>query len=191
MARRLGDEATFEDLARRNIATLEKRRFDRIVTADPHALHTIRNEYPVYGGHYAVEHHTTLLARLVKQGRLESRRRLEVPVTYHDPCYLGRYNDEYDSPRELLAGFAGDVREMERSGPRAMCCGWGGGAGYTDVTGERRIPDVRMEQINATGAATVAVACPNCAIMLEGVVPPRAEVADLAELLADAVEPEP
>lgn len=188
LARRLGDEATFEDLARRNIAVLENRNFDCIVTADPHVLQTIKNEYPACGGYYTVEHHTTLLARLVREGRIESRQRLDIPITYHDPCYLGRYNDEYDSPRDILAALGNDVREMERSGPRSMCCGWGGGASFTDIPGERRIPDVRMEQINATGAGTVAVACPNCAVMFEGVVPPRAEVVDIAELLADAVE---
>jgi len=187
LARRLGDEALFEEQARRNIATLERRRFDRIVTADPHALHTIGNEYPHYGGRYTVEHHTVLLARLLREGRLTPARRLSGALTYHDPCYLGRYNGEYGAAREILAAVAGDVREMDRAGPRSMCCGWGGGASYTDIPGKRRIPDVRMEQIRATGAQRVAVACPNCALMLEGVVQPRAEVTDVAEVLAEAV----
>jgi Fe-S oxidoreductase len=187
LARRLGDEAVFQDLARRNIAALQKRRFECIVTADPHALHTLRNEYPDLGGRFAVEHHTTLLARLVREGRLQPGKSAGISVTYHDPCYLGRYNREFDAPRELLAAVADDVREMPRSGPRSLCCGWGGGASYTDVPGKRRIPDVRMDQIRDTGAHTVAVACPNCAVMLEGVVPPRPRVADVAELLADAV----
>lgn len=188
LARRLGDETVFQDLARRNIATLQVRRFERVVTADPHALHTLRNEYPDLGGRYNVEHHTTLLARLVREGRLRPAKPVGVSVTYHDPCYLGRYNREYAAPRELLAAVADDVREMTRSGPRSLCCGWGGGASYTDIPGKRRIPDVRMDQIRATGAHTVAVACPNCAVMLEGVVPPRPRVADIAELLVEAVE---
>jgi Fe-S oxidoreductase len=186
LARRLGDEAGFEDLACRNIATLDGYRFDRIVTVDPHVLHTIGNEYPAYGGDYVVEHHTTLLARLLRQGRLPELKPGAAPLTYHDPCYLGRYNGEYDAPRELLRALGGELHEMDRSGPRSMCCGWGGGAGYTDVPGERRIPDLRMEQVRDTGAGTVAVACPNCAVMLEGVVQPRAGVSDIAELLADA-----
>lgn len=187
LARRLGDEATFENLVRRNIETLQRLDFERIVTADPHVLHTIGNEYPAYGGEFEVEHHSTFLARLVREGRLNPVKRHEASVTYHDPCYLGRYNNEYDAPRELIAGMSDDVREMDRSGPRSMCCGWGGGASYTDVPGKRRIPDVRMEQVNATGADTVAVACPNCAVMFEGVVSPRAEVTDIAELLAESV----
>lgn len=187
LARRLGDEATFEDLARRNIETLNRLDFDRIVTTDPHVLHTIKNEYPDYGGHFAIEHHTTVLARLVREQRLKPVKQHEAPITFHDPCYLGRYNKEYEAPRELLAAIGSDVREMQRSGPRSMCCGWGGGASYTDVPGKRRIPDVRMEQVRETGAQTVAVGCPNCAVMLEGVVQPRAEVTDIAELLAEAV----
>lgn len=187
LARRLGDEATFEDLARRNISTLNRLHFERIVTNDPHVLHTIKNEYPAYGGSFEVEHHTSFLARLVREQRLNPERRHETSVTFHDPCYLGRYNKEFEAPRELLAAIGSDVREMQRSGPRSMCCGWGGGASYTDVPGKRRIPDVRMEQVRETGAETVAVACPNCAVMLEGVVQPRAEVIDIAELLAESV----
>lgn len=191
LARRLGDEATFEDLARRNIATLNRLHFNRIVTTDPHVLHTIRNEYSPFGGQFEIEHHTALLARLVRERRLTPKKPASAPITFHDPCYLGRYNKEFEAPRELLAALGSDVREMQRSGPRSMCCGWGGGASYTDVPGKRRIPDLRMEQVCETGAQCVAVACPNCAVMLEGVVQPRAEVRDVAELLAEAVGVDP
>jgi Fe-S oxidoreductase len=109
-------------------------------------------------------------------------------VTYHDPCYLGRYSGEFSAPRALLDAIGAERVEMERSGMRSFCCGGGGGAPLTDVPGKRRIPDVRMEQARATGAATVAVACPNCAVMLEGVVGPRPDVRDVAELLAASVE---
>ncbi|MSP83033.1 MAG: DUF3483 domain-containing protein [Alphaproteobacteria bacterium] len=186
-ARRLGDEATFQALAKQVIATLAARRFDRIVTADPHALNSLRNDYPAQGGHYRVEHHTALLADLVAGGRITVTKPLAEAITYHDPCYLGRYNGEIAAPRRLLAAIAPHAREMERHGLRSFCCGGGGGAPLTDVPGTRRIPDLRMDQARATGAATVAVACPNCAVMLEGVVAPRPRVADIAELLAEAV----
>ncbi len=189
LARRLGDEATFQDLARRIIAALAARRFGRIVTADPHALNSLRNDYPALGGAYTVVHHTALLADLVAAGRLTIVRPLAEAITYHDPCYLGRYNGETAAPRRLLAAVTTDLREMERHGMRSFCCGGGGGAPLTDVAGKRRIPDVRMDQARATGATTVAVACPNCAVMLEGVVGPRPRVADVAELLAEAVAP--
>jgi len=187
LARRLGDEATFQQLARRNVATLAGVRFARILTADPHAFHCLRNEYPALGGRYEVVHHTALLAALVADGRLGPATRIAEAVTYHDPCYLGRYNGEIAAPRAVLGAAAADVREMARHGMRSSCCGGGGGAPLSDVPGRRRIPDVRMDMARETGAAVVAVACPNCAVMLEGVVGPRPRVADVAELLAEAV----
>ncbi len=187
IARRLGDEAIFQDLARRNIATLAKYRFARIVTADPHVLHCLKNEYPALGGHYEVVHHSMLLAELLAEGKLEPTRTLGGAVTYHDPCYLGRYNGEIAAPRAILDRLGVERREMERSGMRSSCCGGGGGAPLSDVAGKRRIPDIRMGQAKATGAETVAVACPNCAVMLEGVVGPRPVVADIAELLEAAL----
>jgi dimethylglycine catabolism B len=187
LARRLGDEATFQDLARRNIATLAKYRFERIVTSDPHVLHCLKNEYPAFDGRYQVVHHSTLLAELLATGRIKLSKSLGGSVTYHDPCYLGRYNGEFDAPRAVLDRLGIERREMERSGPRSSCCGGGGGAPLSDVTGKRRIPDIRMEHAKETGAATLAVACPNCAIMLEGVIGPRPAVADIAELLEAAL----
>ncbi|UEM03150.1 (Fe-S)-binding protein [Skermanella rosea] len=191
VARRLGDEATFQDLARRNVTTLRRYRFDRIVTADPHALHTLRNEYRPFGLDVPVVHHTAFLLDLLRDGRLKAETRLSESVTYHDPCYLGRYNGEIEAPRDLLDAIGVARVEMERSGLRSSCCGGGGGAPLTDVAGERRIPDVRMDHARATGAATVAVACPNCALMLEGVVGPRPQVAEIAELVLAATEPRP
>lgn len=189
IARRLGDEATFQDLARRNIAVLGGLSFKRIVTPDPHVLHSLRNEYPAFGGYYDVVHHTAFLAGLVKDGRLKLAPSAETrPVTYHDPCYLGRYNGETEAPRDLLRQLGIEVREMERSGLRSRCCGGGGGAPLTDIPGERRIPDIRMGDARETGAGVVAVACPQCTAMLEGVVGERPEVFDIAELVAASVE---
>ncbi len=187
LARRLGDEATFQRLAAQNIATLDRYDFNEIVTADPHVLQAIGREYPALGGHYKVRHHTTFLARLVVEGRLPAAAGEAMALTYHDPCYLGRYNGETEAPRHLLEHIGQRVTEMDKSGERSSCCGSGGGLAVTDIPGRRRIADVRMNHVAATGAETVAVACPHCATMLEGVVQPRAEVVDIAELLADAV----
>lgn len=187
VARRLGDDATFQSLAKRNIEVMNKYRFKRIVTTDPHAFHVLKNEYGDFGGHYEVLHHTTFINELVKQGRIQVGAHKGGTVTYHDPCYLGRYNGEYESPRELLAALGIQLAEMERSGFRSRCCGGGGGAPITDIPGERRIADMRMEDARATGAELVAVGCQQCTAMLEGVVEPRPEIKDIAELVADVL----
>ena len=184
-ARRLGDEATFQALAQRMIANFARFDFQRIVTPDPHVLNSLKNDYPALGGHFTVLHHSTLLAQLARSGQLQlgptpDRR----AVTYHDPCYLGRYNGEIQAPRDLLKAIGIDVREMERSGLRGRCCGGGGGAPLTDIPGKQRIPDIRIGDARATGAAIVAVGCPQCTAMLEGVVGDRPEVLDIAELVA-------
>lgn len=184
-ARRLGDEATFQRQAELVIAQLGGLQFKRILTADPHVLHSLKNEYPAYGGHYEVHHHTGFLAELVRQGQLtvnpggEDR-----AITYHDPCYLGRYNGETEAPRALLRALGIRVQEMERHGLRGRCCGGGGGAPLTDIPGMARIPDIRVDDARAIGAEVIAVACPGCTSMLEGSVAPRPEILDVAELLA-------
>lgn len=187
VARRLGDEATFQSLAKRNIATLSRYRFQHIVTCDPHSFHVLGNEYGELGGVYDVRHHSTYIAELLEAGRLELANWKGGSVTYHDPCYLGRYNGEYEAPRSVLKALGIEVKEMERSGFRSRCCGGGGGAPITDIPGERRIPDMRMNDVRETGAELVAVGCPQCTAMLEGVVDGPAEVRDIAELVADAL----
>src|SRR5882762_9937465 len=126
---------------------------------------------------------------LLVSGRLPVRgAALDGALTFHDPCYLGRYNGDIESPRQLLQAIGIVPVEMKRSGMRSSCCGWGGGAAFTDVPGKRRIPDVRIEHAREVAAQVVAVACPNCAVMLEGVVAPRPAVLDLAELVQRAVQ---
>ena len=189
VARRLGDEATFQSLAKRNLATLSQYRFNTLVTTDPHAFHCLRNEYNDFDSDaltgVEVLHHTTFLNRLVKEGRFTLDALQGANVTYHDPCYLGRYNGEYEAPRELLASLGIELKEMERSGYRSRCCGGGGGAPITDVPGEQRIADMRMQDVVEIGAELVAVGCQQCTAMLEGVVEPRPVVKDIAELLAE------
>ncbi|MES2259464.1 MAG: (Fe-S)-binding protein [Pseudomonadota bacterium] len=185
LARRLGDEATFQQLATNNIAQLGKLAFKHIVTPDPHVFHCLKNEYPALGGHYDVWHHSGVFAQLFKQRRIRLKDAPQSePLTYHDPCYLGRYNGEFDAPREVLKALGIAIREMERSREKGRCCGGGGGAPFTDIPGTTRIPDIRIHDARTVGANVVAVACPNCTAMLEGVVGPRPEVMELAELVA-------
>ena len=187
VARRLGDEATFQLLARRNIQTLSRYNFKRIVTCDPHSFHVLKNEYGAFDGKYFVQHHSTFMAELVERDVLTLKPHNGTSVTWHDPCYLGRYNGEYEAPRTVLRALGIEVREMQRSGFRSRCCGGGGGAPITDIPGRQRIPDMRMEDIRETGAELVAVGCPQCTAMLEGVVEPRPQIKDIAELVAEAL----
>jgi Fe-S oxidoreductase len=187
-ARRLGDEATFQALALQNIATLNQLSFKRILTADPHVLHSLKNEYPDFGGNFTVMHHTTFLAELANTGALKLGQSEEVrQLSYHDPCYLGRYNGEVDAPRILLRSIGLQVNEMERAGMQSRCCGGGGGAPLTDIPGKKRIPDIRITDAKQVGAEVLAVACPQCTAMLEGVVGDRPEILDIAELVASAM----
>jgi Fe-S oxidoreductase len=191
VARRLGDEATFQRMARRMISTLGALTFKRIVTADPHVMHSLRNEYRAFGVRYDVQHHSSLLAELMQSGKLSPKAQAALAdkrITYHDPCYLGRYNGETAAPRNVLKSIGIKVVEMERHGMRGRCCGGGGGAPLTDIAGKARIPDIRMSDARAVNADIVAVGCPNCTAMLEGVVGPRPEVLDVAELVAAALE---
>ncbi|MDE3737038.1 dimethylglycine demethylation protein DgcB [Pseudomonas resinovorans] len=187
VARRLGDEATFQQLAKRNIATLNQYRFKKIVSCDPHSFHVLKNEYGALGGQYEVQHHSTYIDELMQRGSLNLGQHKGGSVTYHDPCYLGRYNGEYEAPRNVLKAIGIEVKEMQRSGFRSRCCGGGGGAPITDIPGKQRIPDMRMVDIKETGAELVAVGCPQCTAMLEGVVAPRPEIKDIAELVADVL----
>ncbi|WP_159014507.1 DUF3483 domain-containing protein [Acidisoma sp. S159] len=191
LARRLGDEATFQVLAQATVAALSGRNFARIVTADPHALHCLAREYPAFGGVWQVVHHSVLLLSLVKSGSLELQPTGDRCVTYHDPCYLGRYMGEFDAPRRLLQAAGIHIVEMERARSRASCCGGGGGAALADIPGRRRIPEIRMDHARETGAPVIAVACPGCMQMLEGVPGIHPEVADLAELILPSLVTRP
>ena len=193
-ARRLGDEATFQAMAKANIEMLNTLKFRRILTSDPHVFHSLKNEYPAFGGNYKVVHHTIFLAELVSSGKLRLNQSNETrPLTYHDPCYLARYNGEIDAPRVLLRKMGIQVSEMERSGMRGRCCGGGGGAPISDIpsliAGSQRIPDIRIADARSIGAAVVIVACPQCTAMLEGVVD-KPEILDIAELVVNAMQVE-
>jgi Fe-S oxidoreductase len=188
-ARRMGDEYTFQRLAGQNVGTLNSSGVKRIVTTCPHCFNTLANEYPDFGGRYEVVHHTQFLAELVREGRL-SPLAGDQTITYHDSCYLARHNDVLSSPRELVAAVGKPV-EMPRHGKRTFCCGAGGARMWMDESRGRPINQERVREAAATGAQTLAVACPFCTVMLDDGVREtgaKMQVVDLATLLSEAVE---
>ena len=194
--RRVGNEMLFQQLATSLVSTLGELGVKRIVTCDPHALNTLRNEYPEFGGRYEVLHHTQLMAELLAQGRIQVGQALQ-RVVFHDPCYLGRHNGEFEAPRAVLRQLCGDAPlEMALSREKAMCCGAGGGRMWMEETIGRRINILRVEQALAVQPQTIATACPYCAVMVGdglGATPGGEAVAsrDLAELVAEALVSQP
>ncbi len=195
-ARRAGNEFLFQMQAMQNVEVLNEIKARKIVVTCPHCLNTLGREYPQLGGHYEVVHHTSLLAALVSEGRLTPVTPVEGAVTYHDPCYLGRHNKVYTPPRELLGSLPGlQLTEMERSGDRSFCCGAGGARMWMEEKLGTRINLNRTDEALGTGAATIAVACPFCSVMLndgvtnrsQGQDAPMAQVSDVATLLLDSV----
>lgn len=191
-ARRLGNEYLFQILAQQNIENLKKYGVKKIVTACPHCFNVLKNEYPQFGGDFEVVHHTQFLAELVRSGRLKLHRNLTQRVTYHDSCYLGRYNDIYDEPRWVLKQLAGaELVEMRRHRAKAFCCGGGGGRMWIEERGTR-ISHLRLEEAIAVRAGILATACPFCLQMFDDAVKAK-EVEeelrplDIAELVAQAI----
>ncbi len=188
-ARRMGDEYTFQRLAGENVATLNETGVKRIVTTCPHCFNTIGNEYPDFGGRYEVVHHTEFLAELVRDGKLAPMPS-DRTITYHDSCYLARHNDVRSQPRELVDAV-GKAIEMPRHGERTFCCGAGGARMWMEEKRGSPINQERVREAAATGAETLAVACPFCTVMLDDGVREmgaKMQVIDLATLLAEAVE---
>ena len=197
VARRTGNDYLFQVMAGANVETLNARSFSQIVSICPHCVNTLKNEYPSLGGKYSVLHHTQLLAELMKKGLLPHLNSSEErTVTYHDPCYLGRYNDEFDAPRTLIAGTGATVVEMKRSARQSFCCGGGGGRSFAIEPPEQRVNVIRAKQAQETSAPLVATACPFCLLMLEdgcktvarqGEDKSAQQVRDIAEILDDAI----
>ncbi len=190
--RRVGNEMLFQQLASTLVGTLGELGVTRIVTCDPHAMNSLRNEYPEFGGHYELVHHTQLIEALLLQGRIRVRQALQ-RVVYHDPCYLGRHNGEFDAPRAILARLCSDAPlEIALSREKAMCCGAGGGRMWMEEHIGMRINITRVEQALATAPQTVATACPYCAVMMAdglAVAQPGGTTLsrDIAELVAEAM----
>jgi Fe-S oxidoreductase len=190
--RRLGNEMLFQPLAEQLVATLNGLGVGRIVTTDPHAFNALANEYPAFGGNWEVVHHTQLIRKLMDEGRLPVQARHE-RVVFHDPCYLGRHNGEYDAPREVLARVCRTpLAELPLSRAKAMCCGAGGGRMWLEETIGTRINVLRTEQALAANPAVIATGCPYCALMLtDGLAAVGRDadvrVQDVAELVAAAL----
>lgn len=192
-ARRIGNEFLFQEIAEKNIKEFEKNGVKKIVTIDPHAYNIFKNEYPDLGFEAEVLHHTELLYDLVKEGKLKPEYPINQRLTYHDSCYLGRYNGVYDPPREILKAIPGiELVEMERSYDHGMCCGAGGGLMWTEETTGNRINVARTEQALAVSPNTISSACPYCLTMLsDGTKAKDVEqdisTMDVAEILALSV----
>nr|WP_073154611.1 heterodisulfide reductase-related iron-sulfur binding cluster [Seinonella peptonophila] len=192
--RRLGNEFLFQELAQVNIETFSEYDVKKIVTIDPHALQVIKNEYPDFGYKVEVLHHTQLIAQLLRQGRLKPVHPVYKRVTYHDSCYLGRYNGEYDAPRFILKQIPGlTLVEIERNRERAMCCGAGGGLMWLEEKEGKRVNIARTEQALAVSPDLIGSACPYCLTMLSDGVKAKEKEAqvdtlDVIEILAQSLE---
>jgi Fe-S oxidoreductase len=192
-ARRLGNEYLFQLQAQKNIKILQSYNVKKIVTACPHCYHTIKNEYPQFGGVFEVIHHTELISNLIKEGRLRVDEGDIGVITYQDPCYLGRYNNIYQPPRQVLKSFPKKTLvEMGQNRERSFCCGGGGGRMWLEESIGQRISEIRLEHAIETNAETVATACPFCLQMFEDAIKGKGveeslKVMDIVELLDRSV----
>ncbi len=191
-AKRAGNEFVFQMMAMTNIEVLNAYEVKKIVTACPHCFNTIKNEYPSLGGHYEVMHHTQFLKNLMKEGRLkiEGGRFEGKKITFHDPCYLGRANGEYEAPRDLLSKLDAELVEMKRCKQNGLCCGAGGAQMFKEPeAGKKDINVERTEEALEEKPDVIATGCPYCMTMMtDGVkhLNSSVEVKDIAELLAEA-----
>jgi heterodisulfide reductase subunit D len=193
-ARRAGNEFLFQMQAMNNISLLNGYNIKKIVTACPHCFNTLKNEYPELGGDYEVIHHSTFINQLISEGKIKMTGGGSFKgkkITYHDSCYLGRANNIYESPREVLEALDADLVEMKRCRTTGLCCGAGGAQMFKEPEkGNKDINIERAEEAIATGATTIAVACPFCMTMMsDGIKNKEKEgqitVKDLAELVAE------
>ncbi|MBN1634991.1 MAG: (Fe-S)-binding protein [Deltaproteobacteria bacterium] len=189
----LGDQGLFEYLAKQNIEQFHKLGIKKIITVDPHAYNALKNDYPFFGGGFDVSHYTQIVEALIDSERFELSG-YPVIAAYHDPCYLGRHNGEYEAPRKILQSIPGlKLIELDNSGENGLCCGGGGGNFFTDIlgSGEESPARTRVRQAHAAGVNIIAVACPLCAKMLTDAVKTEhlsdvLEVFDIAEVVTRA-----
>ena len=198
VARRTGNDYLFQMQAAANIETLNARTFRQIVSVCPHCVNTLKNEYSEFGGTYQVAHHTQLLAELMETGRLPQLQKSEAgTITFHDPCYLGRYNGEFAAPRAVLSAAGATLAEMKRTRGQSFCCGGGGGRSFAIEPPDQRVNVIRARQARETGAPVLATACPFCLLMLEDGCKAAArqedggvqtqQVRDIAEILVESM----
>jgi Fe-S oxidoreductase len=194
-ARRLGNEYLAQMMIAENVETLNNYKVKKIVTGCPHCFNSLKNEYPQFGGNFEVIHHTDLIEELIEDGKINLSNSAKEKITYHDSCYLGRYNNIFDAPRKALSGIKGiELVEMDRNRDKGFCCGAGGGRMFLEETEGVRINHNRTEEAVSTGAETIASACPFCMTMLsDGTkdLGKNEEVAvkDIAEIIFENMEP--
>jgi len=194
-ARRLGNEYLFQALAQQNVETLNRYAIKKIITQCPHCFNTLGNEYPQFGGHFQVLHHSEVIAKLVADGRLRpGEAHLDAPVTYHDSCYLARHNGISEAPRQALVSLGIEVQEMERNRTETFCCGAGGGRMWLEETLGQRINQNRVDEAAKTlgGRGTIATSCPFCLTMIKDGIGETGrseamEAKDIAELIAQSI----
>ncbi|MCL0050280.1 (Fe-S)-binding protein [Dehalococcoidia bacterium] len=191
--RKSGSETVFQSLAESNIETFTTNGVERIMVSSPHCYHSFKNEYPEFGGKFEVIHSTQYLWELIKEKKIEFNRELKKKVAYSDPCYLGRHNDIYDAPRDVLKSIPGlELMELPDSREQAICCGGGGGRIWMDTPKGERFSDLRLEQALEMGADVLAVACPYCMLNFDDSVLTMSkesliEIKDVAELVQEAI----
>jgi len=190
-ARRTGNEYIFAIMAEANVEILNRTRVEKIVTTCPHCLHTLKNEYPQFGGQYDVIHHTQLIQEMIKDNKLILNKDNGIHVTYHDPCYLGRHNGIYDAPRLALNNAGINTTEMKRIKKRSFCCGAGGGNMWKEEEeGTEAVRRERFKEAEATGTSLLCTACPFCMTMLRdggNDLNSQMQVRDIAEVLVECI----
>ena len=193
-ARRIGNEYLFQTMAEKNLETFGKYKFKKIVTQCPHCFTTLKNDYSELGADLEVVHHSQFIGELVTKGKISPKAWLDEDVTYHDACYLGRHNDEYDAPRDVIQSIMknGSLVEMEKSREESFCCGAGGGNMWYEIKTGERINHNRFKQAADTGATTVATSCNFCNIMMEDGMKvtgndDKMKVMDIAELVSKSL----
>lgn len=191
--RKLGGEELFGKLAESNMGLFEGNGVERIITGSPHCFNAFIKDYAELGANYNAIHYTQILLDLIQKGKLVPKRKVEKKVTYHDPCYLGRHNNIYEPPREVLRAVPGlELVEMERNRENSLCCGGGGGGLWNEIPAEERFAVLRVQEAAEAGAEVIATACPYCVLMLEDALKTAGkdeaiEVMDVAEIIMESL----
>lgn len=189
--RKAGSEAVFQSLAHSNIETFAGAK--KVIATSPHCYHTFKNEYPELGAEFETTHYTQMLDRLIREGTLSLTKEVKKRVIYHDPCYLGRHNDEYEAPRRVLQAIPGvELIEFPDNRQSAICCGGGGGRVWMETPVGQRFSELKVEQAIEAGAEVLAVACPYCMLMFDDAVLVTGkedvlQVKDISELVLEAI----
>ena len=189
----MGDEYLFQTLCQKNIEILNGYNVKKILTSCPHCFNTIKNEYPQFDGNFEVIHHTQFIADLLREGKIKVGKAGGKMVAYHDSCYLGRYNDIYQAPREILEAVAEEKVELPRSKVRSFCCGGGGGHMWLEEDPDKRVNERRVQEIIETKVALISTACPYCLSMFEDALKAKGveestKAVDLSELVVESLQ---